>query len=88
MSPENLVRYKEIDLYMIFDIKIGENVRRNDRLAVGGNKTKALSSITYSSVLLRNLVYMCLLIASLNDLDIWSLDIENSYLIAPCQEKI
>lgn len=43
--------------------------------------------MTYSSVVSRDSVRICLLIAALNDLDIQSGDIENAYLTAPCREK-
>ena len=47
-SPKNLVGYEDIYIHMIFDIKLGENLRRKDRLSTGPHKTKAPSSITYS----------------------------------------
>ena len=69
-SPENLVRYQEIYLHIIFDIKLGENFRIKYRLVSGGHKEKAPSSITYSLVVLRYAVRIFLFIATLNDLDI------------------
>ena len=39
-------------------------------------------------MVLRDLERICLLIAELNDLDIQSSDIENSYLKSPCRDKI
>ena len=83
-SSENLVRYQEIYLHMIFDIHFGENFRRKSRLVVGGHKTKAPSLITYSLVGSRYSVRILLLISALNYLDLQSEDIENAYLIAPC----
>ena len=74
-SPENLVRYQQIDLHMIFDIKLGENFRRKYRLVAGGHNTKASGSIKYSSMVLQGSVRICLLIAALNALDIQSADI-------------
>ena len=74
-STENLVGYQEIDLHMTFDVKLAENFRRKARLVAGGHKKKALSSITYSLVVLQDSMRICLLIAALNNLYIQSADI-------------
>ena len=74
-SPDNLVRYQEIYLHMIFYIKNGENIRRKARLFAGGHNKKFLSSITYISVVLQDSVCICLLIAALNNLVIHSANI-------------
>ena len=42
-SSENLVRYQEIYLHMIFDIHFGENFRRKSRLVAGGHNKKSPS---------------------------------------------
>lgn len=52
-----------------------------------GHKTETPTSITYSSVVTRDSVRICLLIAALNELEILAADIENAYLTAPCREK-
>ena len=57
-------------------------------MVADGHKTKTPSHVTYSSVVSRDSVRICLLAAALNDLDILSADIENAYLAAPCAEKI
>ena len=87
-NPEELIGYQEITTHFIFDIKLGENFRRKARLVADGHKTKTPSHVTYSSVVSRDSVRICLLAAALNDLDILSADIENAYLTAPCAEKI
>ena len=87
-SPDKLVGYQEIDLHMIFDIKLGENFRRKARMVVGGHMTKPPSSVTYSSVVSRESVRVMLMVAALNDLEIQSADIENAYLTAPCRERV
>ena len=69
-DPKNLVGYKYVSTHMIFDIKLGENFRRKARLVADGNRTRAPASITYSSVVQRDSVRKCLLLAALNDLDI------------------
>ena len=87
-KPEDLYGYKRISTHIIFDIKLGENFRRKARLVADGHKTDPPSSVTYSSVVSRDSVRICLLIAALNDLDLQSADIENAYLLAKCREKI
>jgi len=73
---------------MIYDVKLGENFRRKARLVAGGHVTDAPSSLTYSSVVSRDSVRICLLIAALNNLDVLSCDIQNAYLTAECREKV
>ena len=43
---------------------------------------------TYSSVVTRNSVRLCFLLAALNDLDVKMADIGNAYLNAKCKERI
>ena len=81
-KPEELYRYKQTSTNIIFDIKLGENFRRKARLVADGHKTDSPSSVTYSSVVSRDSVHICLLIAALNDLDLQAADIENAYLLA------
>ena len=69
-SLEKLVGYQEIDLHIILDFKLGENFSRKTTLVVGGQKTKNPSSITYRSLVSQDSVCICLLITSLNDLDL------------------
>ena len=83
----DLTGYQEITTHFIFDIKLGENFRRKARLVADGHKTKTPKSVTYSSVVARDSVRICLLLVALNELDIMSGDIENAYLTAPCREK-
>ena len=88
VSPKKLIGHQEIGLHMIFDIKIGENLRSKARMVAGGNTKKTPSSVTYSSMLLRDLVRIMLMISALNDLDLQAADTENAYMTAPCREKI
>ena len=39
-SPDDLVEYQEIDLHIIFDIKLGGKFRRKDRLVAVGRKKR------------------------------------------------
>ena len=74
-------------MHMVFDIKLGENFRRKARLVADGHFTNPPSSVTYSSVVSRDSVRICLLIAALNGLDVMCADIENAYLSVPSREK-
>ena len=50
--------------------------------------TETLASLTYSTVVSWDSVCIILMIAALNGLKIFSCDIQNAYLTAPCKEKI
>ena len=80
--------YKYCGLHMIFDIKMDGMFTRKARLVADGHTTGAPSSITYSSVVSRDSVRIALMIASLNDLDLFACDIGNAYLNANCREKL
>ena len=72
---------------MIFDVKLPENFRRKARLVADRHKTEPPSSVTYSTVVSRDSVRLCLTIAALNGLEVMASDIENTYFTAPCREK-
>ena len=86
-DPRSLIGYTEITTHIIFDIKLGENFRRKARLVADGNKTETPSSVTYSTVVSRDSVRICLMLAALNGLEVMAADVENAYLTAPCREK-
>jgi hypothetical protein len=71
---------------MVFDIKMDFSWKA--RFVAGGHTTEAPTSMTYSSVVSCESVRLAFLIATLNDIDIMSCDLENTYLNAKCQEKI
>jgi len=81
------VGYQQIRCHMIFDVKVG-SLKRKARYVAGGHTTDAPAALTYASVVSRESIRLGLLIAALNDLDIFSADIQNAYLTSPCQEKI
>ena len=85
LAPE-LTGFQEIGCHIVFDVKM--NLTRKARFCAGGHTTEAPSSITYSSVVSRDSVRLGMLIASLNDLELFACDLENAYLNAPCKEKI
>ena len=87
-NVNDLVGYQEITGHMIFDVKLGENFCRKARYVANGHKTDTPASVTYSTVVSRDLVRICLTFAAVNDLEILSGDIENAYLLAPCREKV
>lgn len=80
--------YQETTSHIIFDIKLGESLRRKARFVGNGHKTVTPSSVTYSSMVSRDLARIILMIAALNEFEIEVADIENTYLTAQCREKI
>ena len=80
--------FKFCSTHMIFDIKMDGKFTRKARLVADGHKTDAPASITYSSVVSRDSVRVCLMAASLNGLDVFACDIGNAYLNADCLEKL
>ena len=73
---------------MIFDIKFGENFRHKPRLVAGGHMTETPATLTYLSVVSRDSVWIALALAALNELQVMSCDIQNTYLMADCREKL
>ena len=73
---------------MIFYIKMGENFCRKFHFVTGGQITETPTTLTYSFVVLRDLVHITLTIADLNRIEILLCDIHNGYLTAECLEKI
>jgi hypothetical protein len=81
------VGYQFVKCHMIFDVKAG-SLKQKARYVAGGHMTEAPSAITYASVASRESIRIGLLIAALNDLEVFAADIQNSYLTIPCKEKI
>ena len=80
------IGFQEIGCHLIFDVKM--DFTRKSRFVAGVHTTEAPASITYSSVVSRDSVWLAFMIASLNVLDIISCDLENAYLNATNREKI
>ena len=80
--------YQQIKCRMIFYIKLGDNLRKKERLVGGGHTTIAPSSITLSSVVSKDSSRIALTITAFNELDIMACDIQNAYLTALCRENI
>ena len=85
-KESSMIRYQEIRCHVIFDVKM--DFTRKARFVAGGHTTDTSSSITYSSVVLRDSVRLAFLVAGLNDLDVLAGDVTNAYLNAKCREKI
>ena len=81
--------YKEIGYHIIFDINMDGKFTQKARLVANGRETKYVPKWdTYSSVVSTDSVRISFLYAALNSLDIFSCDISNAYLEAPCGEKL
>ena len=80
--------YKNITYHTIFDVKMGKNYRRKARFVADGHKTKTPAEITYLSVVSRDLVWIALTIAELNNLDVLACDKQNAYHTADCRELV
>ena len=54
----------------------------------GGHNTQTPADLTYTYVVLQDLVRIALTLADLNGLDVLACDIQNAYLTAKRREKI
>lgn len=81
------VGYKRIRIHWIFDIKMS-NLQRKDLLVANGNETEPPKDTTFSSVVSRESVRIFFLLEELNNVNILSADIQNSYLFSNTNEKI
>ena len=72
---------------MIFDIKL-DGFRRKARLVAGGHMVETLPIMTYANVVSQDTVRIALTIAALNYLQVKASDMQNTFLTAPCEEKI
>ena len=86
-GQDQLPAHQFMKCHMIFDIKM-ENFKRKARLVAGGHMTDTPATMTYASVVSRETVRIALLLAALNDLDIWAADVLNAFIQAPTKEKI
>ena len=77
---------KLINYHIIFDVKM--DLTRKARLVAGGHLNKEVPRhLTYSSVVSKESVRMCFMLAALNELDVLAGDIGNAYLNAKPREK-
>jgi hypothetical protein len=80
--------YQKIDCHVVFDIKTINNFQRKSRMVRGGHMTATPPTMTYASVVSRDMVHIALTMATLHDLEVKAADIQNAYLTAPCTEKV
>ena len=71
---------------MIFDVKM--DFTRKARFVADGSKTQTPVTVCYSSVVSRESVRLAFLMAAFHDINVFSCDISNAYLNAPCREII
>ena len=79
--------YKEIKFHIFFDMNMDDNFIRKARFIVGVNMTDLPSSIAYSIVISIDSVRIGFLLESLNNLDMCTMGIGNSYLNFECKER-
>ena len=65
-----------------------EDFQRKACLVTGGEMINTLDTITYSSVVTRETVYIALKLAELHDLEVKVVNVLNAYLMAPNHEMI
>ena len=73
---------------MIFYVIMGKNFCCKVRFITNVHNTEAPSSITYSTVVSREYISICITIAALNNVDVIEGDVENSHLSAPCRDRV
>ena len=61
-NPHELQGFQQITGHLVFDLKLSEGFRRKARYCAGGHKMKPPSSVTYSTVVSRDLVRIILLL--------------------------
>jgi len=77
---------KKINYHFVFDVKM--DLTRKARLVAGGHLNRNVPKhTTYSSVVSRESVRLCFMIAALHDLDILAGDVGNAYLNALPRER-
>ena len=80
--------YEHVNVHMVFDIKMDGKFTRKSILVADGHTTVPSSSITYSRFVSRESVMILFILASLNDLHIFSCDRGNEYINSECREKL
>ena len=73
---------------MVFDLKIDSHFTRKAILVAGGHTNDPPLHIKYPSVVSQDSVIISFLLYALNDLEIISANICNTYLNAPFQDNI
>ena len=84
-APE-FVGFQEIGCHIVFNIKMDFTWKA--QFVAGGHTTEAPALMAYSSVVSHNSIHLASFIVDLNDIDIMSMDLENTFIHTPCHEKI
>ena len=79
------IGYRKVTGHLVFDVKM--DFTRKARWVLDGHKTPSPAGSTYAGVVSRESVRIAFTYAALNELDVFSADIRNSYLQAPSSEK-
>ncbi|KAL7485124.1 hypothetical protein ACHAW6_015142 [Cyclotella cf. meneghiniana] len=79
--------HQYMQCHMIFDVKM-EDFHHKARLVSGEHLTNTPAMLTHAIIVSRETVRIGLLLAALNNVDIWATDILNAYITAPCCKKI
>ena len=81
-----LIGSKFINYHFVFDVKM--DLSQKARLVAGGHLNKNVPSHTnHSSVVSRETVRLCFMIAAMHNLDVLASDVGNAYLNAKPREK-
>ena len=73
---------------LLFEINMDGKFTRNERLVVDRHTTAPPPLIKNSNLVSRERVRIALLLESLNDLEIFTYEIGNSYLNSKCREEL
>ena len=77
--------WKRVTGHLVWDVKM--DFTRKARWVLNGHKTLDPIGSTYAGVVSRESMCIALTYAALNDLDVFSADIQNAYLQAPSSQK-
>ena len=77
--------YKEVRGRIVFDVKM--DFTRKARWVAACHKTTDPVMSIYAGVVSRESIHIAFINTVLNALDVWAVDIQNAYLLAPCSEK-
>ena len=81
------IGYQRVNCHIIFDVKM-EDSRRKAGLVAGGHVKEPPDTLTYSSLVSREIVSISLTLAALNGLHVKVADIHNAYIKVPITENI
>ena len=80
-------KYQYMECHLMFDIKL-DGFQHKAQLIARGHMTETPAVLTYVSVVSRHSVHIGLTITALNNLQVKASDVQNAFLMAPCEEQI